>query len=287
MFKKIFLLFSFLSIIISYLVFDSMVKQSTVVNDLAAGKVSYQSKDLQPFFTLLPNISTTTIPLDNYLAYYLWKEGQISESINLYKGANHINPYLHFSDYMLAQIYFSKKDLDSALHFAEKAFYGWPKKIEHYEILNDILVEKKDTISLIKAFDFISEVFNDRSKYKNDFVQSFASAKIKYLKKYKDLNNVPLNKLLGTWQRVLEFETGEIKKYRKSTIVFDNDFYFSNDQKFSYSLTNDSIFLYPLNNNNYVITKFQVKFSQTHNSLIINSKLPTGEIDSKVFKKNY
>ena len=283
--KYLFIFLSFVNLVFSFLVFDSMRKQSVIVNDVSKGAVSYSSSDLGSLFTLFPNVSTTTIPLINYKAYYLWQEKMPDEAINLYKSAPKINPYLHFSDYMLAQIFLSTKQFDSALFFAKKAFYGWPKKVEHYKVYNDVMVQKKDTLAIIQAYDYIDSIFANRDIYKTDFISSFAEAKIKYLVKYDSLINVSPKLLEGYWQRVLEFEGGKLQYYPNSEIKFDNKFYFTDNNKYYYSLKKDSIYLSPVFNENYVLSRFHIKFSEKYSSIILNSELANGEKDIKVFKK--
>ena len=97
-YKHIVLIFiSIFSLFISYLVFDSMRKQTVIVNDVVSGRTSFLHDDLGFFFSIIPNVSTTTIPLYNYRAYYLWKENRIDEAFNVYSQSNlKINQHLHF-----------------------------------------------------------------------------------------------------------------------------------------------------------------------------------------------
>ena len=283
-FRFLFLAFLIISFIVSFLVFDSMKKQYVAVNDMASDKVSFTS-DSFTYFSYIPNVSTTTIPLTNYIGYYLWKENRINEALEFFRKSNRINPHIHFSDYMLAQVYFSRKSLDSAQFYAKKAFYGWPKKIEHYTLYNDILVQQRDTLSLISAYNFIDSVFTNRVEFKDDFIKSYASAKIKYLVKYDDLSNTSKNNIIGKWQRVIEYESKSVSKYTNSEITFTDELYIDKDYSFLYSLKNDSLFLYPKSNPSYILTKFEIKYSNKYNTLILNSLNQDNTILNKAFKK--
>lgn len=271
---------------VSFLVFDSMRKQSIIVNDVSTGKTTYNHDDLGFFFGILPNVSTTTIPLFNYRAYYLWKENRIDESLNLYtKLNNRINPYLHFSDYMLSQIYFSQLKIDSAYFYAKSAFYGWPKKIEHYKIFNDILVEKRDTLQILKAYDFVDSIFYNRPDYLKDFISSFAAAKIKYLANYDSISDVNINLLAGKWERVLEYENGSFHKIPDNEISFSKNLFKSQQGSFLFTLKKDSLYIYPPSNPNYLLTKFRIKYSKEYSTMILEGLNTDEKRDFKFFKK--
>ena len=286
-YKHIVLIFiSIFSLFISYLVFDSMRKQTVIVNDLVSGRTSFLHDDLGFFFSIIPNVSTTTIPLYNYRAYYLWKENRIDEAFNVYSQSKlKINPHIHFSDYMLAQIFLSQKEYDSALNHANAAFYAWPKKFEHYTILNDILVEKRDTLQILKAYDFVDSIFSDRPKYVNDFISSFASAKIKYLAKYDSISDVNINFLTGKWERVLEYENGSFYKIPDNEISFSKNLFQSQQGSFLFTLKKDSLFIYPPSNPNYLLTKFRIKYSKEYSTMILEGLNTDEKKDFKFFKK--
>ena len=186
---------------------------------------------------------------------------------------------------MLAQIFLSQKEYDSALNHANAAFYAWPKKFEHYTILNDILVEKRDTLQILKAYDFVDSIFSDRPKYVNDFISSFASAKIKYLAKYDSISDVNVNLLTGKWERVLEYENGSFYKIPDNEISFSKNLFQSQQGSFLFTLKKDSLFIYPPSNPNYLLTKFRIKYSKEYSTMILEGLNTDEKKDFKFFKK--
>jgi tetratricopeptide (TPR) repeat protein len=72
------------------------------------------------------------------------------------------NPYLLFSENLLAQAYIEKGIIDSAFYYSSKAFYGLPNNALHAANFARVLSASRNTEEIKKAVDYISEM-NDRS----------------------------------------------------------------------------------------------------------------------------
>ena len=79
-------------------------------------------------------------------------EGRLDEVDKYVSEAINVNPHIFIGEYFKSKIYMARGKLDSAAYSAKKAFYGWPKNIDHYDNYLNILEFKRDTASLIDAF---------------------------------------------------------------------------------------------------------------------------------------
>ena len=87
--------------------------------------------------------------------YYLYYK-RYDRAIPMLKRGIAANPYLLFSENLLAQAYLEKGMIDSAFYFSKKAFYGLPNNALHAANLAKVLSATKDTMELNKAFNKLS-----------------------------------------------------------------------------------------------------------------------------------
>jgi tetratricopeptide (TPR) repeat protein len=92
----------------------------------------------------LPNISTTSLPIDFIKSNYFIQEKMYEEAKSLIKKGNKVNPHLGMGEYNLARIYREQKMLDSAYHFAKIAVEKLPRNIGHISYLQKILAGRND-----------------------------------------------------------------------------------------------------------------------------------------------
>lgn len=271
---------------VNYFVFLSLRTQNIIRYDIDNKKLTLNNDQIQTLSNPIPNISTFTIPLKAYQAYYYLNQQNYIKSLDIINeiDSDKINPYIHFEDYVKSIIYERINKIDSSYYYAKKAFYNWPKNIDHYEQLNNIAVKNRDTLEIINAFSLIDSVYYDRTNYHNIFIKSLAEAKLSYLVKYDSLKTITTNQLKGRWVRVVEYETGEITIFKDNNIEFTENTYIADGNRFKYNLTLDSISLSPILKPEYILTKSQILFSSKFNSLIIATKL-NGKFQTRVYKK--
>ena len=279
------ILFSF---IISFSVFRSFKFQRIIQTDTFNKVVSFSSDDID-YIPSIPNIGVTTIPIDAYKANYHFIEGNVVEANRLLDQATKANPYLHYSDFTKARYFRYVKNFDSAYVYAKKAFYGWPKYIEHYKLFNDILIERKDTLQILQAFDSINNIFLDRSNYFKNFLESLSKAKMRYLiTSYDSLSLVNTSMLQGSWQQIFEYESGELIRLKNKFNISD-DFFSNADSKYHFKIISDSISLFYLSNNKKIAT-YGIRFSISKDILVLeNVPIPIGmdtiSYQNQFFKK--
>ena len=187
---------------------------------------------------------------------------------------------------MMAKYYISQKSYDSAYFYSKKAFYGWPKNIEHYKMFNNLLVRRKDTLQILQAFDSINKSFLDRSEYYENFISSLADAKLRYLiTEYDSLSSVSNNDLIGNWQQAYEFESGEIN-YLNNFMSFSKSIFTIPTATYDYTLKSDTLFIY-FQSNQKLVAKYPVYFSDIKNTLVLKNVPKYINMDSVVNQNQF
>ena len=284
-FNIVILLFSIFSLLISYQLFISFRYQLQIREDILSQKSSFSSSEILKIPSI-PNISVTGIPIAALQANYFLNEGKYPQALKLLNKATTVNRYLYFSDFMMAKFNMMQKNYDSAYFYSKKAFFGWPKNIEHYKMYNNLLVRRKDTMEILQAYDSINKRFIDRSEYYDTFVSSYADAKLRYLiTEYDSLTSVSNNDLIGKWQQAYEFETGEIN-YLNNFISFSKLKFTSPTASYDYKLKTDTLFIY-FQSNQKLVAKYPVYFSNIKNTLVLKNVPKYINMDSLVNQNQF
>ena len=269
--KAIFLFFIIFSLVISYLVFKSFRYQKIMSLDNDNRTVSLSEDEIEdiPF---IPNISITTVPIEAMVSKYYIANRNIDKGFNLLKQAKSVNPYIFYNEFLLGTFYLQSKQIDSAYFYSKKAFFGWPKNLDHYKLFNQILTIKKDTTEIFDTYVHVNKVFNSGDLHHQIFIDSYTKAKMRYMiYEYKDAQSVNLNQLYGEWEQMYEFEGGSINKMDNS-IQIDKNFFYSNKNKYKYELVNDTLNLYFITNNK-LISQIPVFYSPSYKTLIFKNMI--------------
>jgi len=259
----------FLSIYISYNVLISFRYQFIFREDQLSSSFSFTSEEMSNVPSI-PNVGVSTIPIDALKSNYFFKEGKYKEANRLLDNGAKMNPYIYFSEYTKARFFVFTKQFDSAHFYAKKAFYGWPKYIEHYKLYNNTLVQRKDTLEILKAYDTINKYFNDKTAYYDDFLNSLSNAKLRYLiTQYDSLTSIDTSALEGSWNQVYQFETGEIIKLN-NLISFKNNTFSNASSSYDYEIKSDTINII-FKSTNKSAAKYPIFYSKKYETLILKN----------------
>ena len=267
--NSLLLVISILLIHVSYNVFVSFRYQNIMRLDGMNKTFTLSTEDIQSIPSM-PNVSITSVPIKSMLSKYFIQKGDLREGYDLITTSKSLNPYIHYSEFLLGMFHLSTKNIDSALFYSKKAFYSWPRNIEHYKLYNQVLSIKKDTIEIFKAYRYADSLFTVKDEYFDTFLNSYKDAKLGYLiYQYKDSQSISMNKLLGKWQQVYEFEDGNINKLN-NFFEIDQDFFYSGLDKarYKYKLENDTLSLYFISNQKKV-AQYPVSYSPSYKTLIL------------------
>lgn len=266
--KFLFISLSVFTVFISYSVFKSFRIQWIVIQE-DFNTPSFSSEEVEDF-PLIPNINTTTIPIEAIQARYHFIDGNFNKAISLLSKASKVNPYIFYNEYLLATYYFKSKQLDSAYYYSKKALYGWPKNINHYTLFNQVLAAKKDTLEIFDTYKYIRKVFSAGEEHHKSFIDSYSNAKLGYLiYEYADAQSAKPHQLLGKWQQIYESEDGSTIKVNNSFSIDDN-FFISNGGKYKYEFKNDTLNIFFLSNNK-LINQTPVYYSPSFQTLIFKN----------------
>ena len=140
--------------------YKSLIGQLTLLRDFNSNQYSVALNEIDDITPWLPNITVTTIPMESIKARYYLYYKRYDKAIPMLKKGIPANPYLLFSENLLAQAYLEKGMIDSAFYFSKKAFYGLPNNALHAANHSRVLSANKDTMELKKAFNKLSAKTN-------------------------------------------------------------------------------------------------------------------------------
>jgi tetratricopeptide (TPR) repeat protein len=116
--------------------------------------------EVKDAFPEIPNLSTSTLPIKALVARYYLRDKMNDEAMRLLNESEHVNPYLHYNDFIRTAIFSSQGKMDSTFYYAKKAFYNWPRATSYYKNMIFAAAKMKDTAEATKAF-------NTYIKYRN------------------------------------------------------------------------------------------------------------------------
>lgn len=137
---------------VTYLNYQSLIVQKTVLGDLNNEPLKLDWKEVVPSFPPIPNLSATAQPIEAIKGRYLYEAGQFDAALALLNKGRSANPVIGYSEFLKAGLYFKTGKYDSAASNATYAFYVRPKAKTYYQTLIAVLAKTKDTAGIKKAF---------------------------------------------------------------------------------------------------------------------------------------
>jgi len=176
----ILIIFSVLTIISNYKVFDSNIKQHLLIQYLSSGTISeIPNNYLERISTNYPTLSSTVIPFKSITGTYWIQNDSIIKGLDLLRTANKENPNLGFPDAMLAGFHDYLGLKDSFNFYAKQAYNKLPNAPQHYVLITKMFVNQNKIDSLEQFFNLIKSRIRDKQVYRIYF-----SAAIKNKEKF-------------------------------------------------------------------------------------------------------
>lgn len=164
--------------------FNSSIYQSLLLYDFNNGTDFFKLEEFENKFDEdFPNITATALPIKYLKARYYLEKDSIEFAKELIHRSIKDNPYIFAPEVLLSQIYLNENNIDSALYYSKKAFYGLSDNNRHRDVYFKVLREINDSISLDSAFAKIRNKNNEAHWYD-------------YLLSRNDINKKPQKKLL-------------------------------------------------------------------------------------------
>lgn len=264
--------------------FTFRAQRNLIYPDQASKKItSYEEFNNQ--FSYFPNITGAAIPIEALRGTFALNEGMFALGDSLLDIAEKDNPYIGYTEFVKSKTYYALGMIDSSTYYAERAFKKWPKSIDNFTMYLKTLAFKGDTLAIVSAFDYIDDIFRDRTPYSKEFINYYARAKLKFLiSNYPDSKPINVNDLNGSWIKCYEYEGGKIQYDSLTKITFDKKVMKSSSSNlYRYELQNDTLYLYS-EKTNRLITKSLLRYSESYNTLILTSDPKTKDV-AQFFKK--
>ena len=136
----------------SYKKLSSSKYQALLLYDFNSNTRDFKVGDFKNLDLNFPNITVTALPIKYLKARYYLEIDSVETAKKLIYESIKDNPYIYAPEILLAQIYLYEKELDSALHYSKRAFYGITNNNRHRDTYFNVLQELNDSISLDSAF---------------------------------------------------------------------------------------------------------------------------------------
>lgn len=137
---------------ITYLTYVSLKAQLKVVPDLKNEPMTLPLAEVKSLFPPIPNLTSSSQPIEAIIGRYYSENKQYDEALKLLRKAMPYNPYVYYSHFLMANVFFLTDKLDSAKYYAETAYYNRPRANTYYQTLIAVEAKRRDTAAIGKAF---------------------------------------------------------------------------------------------------------------------------------------
>ena len=146
------LLFLIPATYLTYNSYQSMVAQMRILPDVRLETHAISFEEVNAAFPPVPNLTTKGQPIAAIKGTYYYYAKQYDKALALLDEGSKANPYLMYSEFMKANVFFDMNQIDSACFYAAKAFYARPRAKVYYQNLLIFCTQKNDTAAITKAF---------------------------------------------------------------------------------------------------------------------------------------
>ncbi|MDE3251638.1 MAG: O-antigen ligase family protein, partial [Bacteroidota bacterium] len=140
------------SMYVTYLTYQSLVMQRSVMADLNYEPMRLDWKTVFAGFPSIPNLCATGQPIEAIKGRYLSEQGRYEEAMKLMDEGRKANPVIGYTEFLKAGAYFKMGQYDSARRNALAAYKMRPRADTYYQTLIAVLAKLKDTANIHKAF---------------------------------------------------------------------------------------------------------------------------------------
>jgi len=144
------------SLVVTNKVYESLKGQMFLLQDFNSNQFNVPLNQVDTIVPDIPNITVTTIPINSVKARYYVNAKQYDKALALLNKGTKANPYLYYSEILKSQIFQEKGQIDSAMIYAKKAFFGLPNNDLHAGRLINLINLKRDRESLEEAFELLT-----------------------------------------------------------------------------------------------------------------------------------
>ncbi len=140
------------SMYVTYLTYQSLVMQKSVMADLNYEPMRLDWKKVFAGFPSIPNLCATGQPIEAIKGRYLSEQGRYEEAMKLMDEGRKANPVIGYTEFLKAGAYFKMGQYDSARRNALAAYEMRPRADTYFQTLIAVLAKLKDTANIHKSF---------------------------------------------------------------------------------------------------------------------------------------
>lgn len=137
---------------VSYLTYQSLRAQMKVIPDMKNEPMLLPLSEVTNLFPPIPNLTTSSQPIEAILGRYYSENKRFDEAKVMLRNAIPYNPYIYYSHFLMANIFFQTNQMDSARYYAGEAYYHRPRANTYYQTYMAVLAKAKDTAEIHKVF---------------------------------------------------------------------------------------------------------------------------------------
>ena len=137
-------MFALASLYVSNKVYDSLKNQMYLIRDFNTAQYKTAVSDVIAMDLSIPNVTVTTIPMNDIKARYLINAKKYDNALNLLHKDRNANPFLFYKEFLMSNAYEKKGVIDSAYYYARQAYKGLPNNQAHVAKFLKFAMVKKD-----------------------------------------------------------------------------------------------------------------------------------------------
>ena len=150
-------------------VYESMRGQYYINNDMLKAEPTLTYEKVNQDLPSIPNLNAFCFPIKLIKARYLMKDKKYNEALEMLAKCREESPQLSINEFYTAQCYLALNQKDSAFYWATKAFEYRPRVRNNFVLLNQLLLERKDSLQLEKNFAIVRRLRNEEWAW-NSFI---------------------------------------------------------------------------------------------------------------------
>ena len=286
-FTIILFIISFFCLSSNYLIKKSLQGEFALNNSFPNATATLAQVD--SLLSFYPSLGASAYPINLYRAKASLMYGDVEKGYKYLLSANRDNPYTSSSDYYLSLVHRAYGDIDSAMFYSKKAFFAWPKNIEHFKLYLELIAQRGDTLSILDAGEFVDSTVDNQSEFIATLKKQYNIAKLTYLiTSYPDASYVNNDALIGQWDRVYNFKNSPDVFDSSTNYTFNDNSVLIRSQndtlEYNYDIKLDSIFFYFKGSSNSFSSN-KLVYSDSLKTLIFKNVFINDIYQDQYFKK--
>ena len=150
----------------NYRNFSLNIGQHKLLNAVLYSTYEFDDNYYERISSGYPNLTATAIPIKSIMGAYWIQKDSIDKGLDFLRKGNRENPYIGFSDMILANYHQAFGNQDSFAYYTRVAINKLPNSPAHYALMSRVFVLENKIDSLSMMFDKISNRVRDHEVWR-------------------------------------------------------------------------------------------------------------------------